>query len=160
MLANRGRPRTFLYLADMSTGTTLQRETVTARGFVSTDEPDVLALLQTVFGEWPRDVRDVTPADFLRWKHIESPFGPSRMVVAEIDQRIVGFGAYMPWRFRVRGRIVKALRGVDFAVHPAYRRRCVSMALRASADLSGDTSLVWSNPNEQVRPGYVSPGGD
>jgi GNAT superfamily N-acetyltransferase len=134
------------------TRSTSQSDAVTARNFHSSDQPHVLELLQAVFGEWPRDIPGMTPAEFFRWKHMEMPFGPSRMLVAEADGRIVGFGAYMPWRFRARGQLVKALRGVDFAVHPAYRRRGVSMALRLSTYPS-EISLAWSNPNEQIRPG-------
>jgi GNAT superfamily N-acetyltransferase len=136
----------------MRSPTTAQHGAVTARGFNSSDEPHVLELLQTVFGEWPRDIRDVTPVEFFRWKQMESPFGPSRMMVVELDGRVAGFGAYMPWRFLARGQIVNAMRGVDFAVSPDYRRRGVSMALRLSS-FPSDISLVWSNPNEQISPG-------
>jgi GNAT superfamily N-acetyltransferase len=141
----------------MPARTTFQHDAVTVRNFNSSDEPHVLELLRTVFGEWPREIPDVTPVEFFRWKQMDSPFGPSLMVIAELDERIVGFGAYMPWRFLARGQIVNSLRGVDFAVHPDYRRRGVSMALRLSKFPSG-TSLVWSNPNEQITPGTLRAG--
>jgi GNAT superfamily N-acetyltransferase len=131
---------------------TSQHGAVTARNFNSSDQPEVLELLQTVFGEWPRDIPDITPGEFFFWKHVDGPFGASRMRVAEVEGCVVGFGAYLPWRFLVRGDIVKALRGVDFAVHPAHRRHGVSMALRIS-NYPSEISLAWSNPNEQIRPG-------
>ena len=96
---------------------------VTARPFQPDDEDSVLELLQVAFGQWPRDIDDVTPSEFFRWKHLQGPFGRSVLVVAEADDAVVGFIAYLPWRFRAGERIVTAMRGVDFAVHPAYQRR-------------------------------------
>jgi GNAT superfamily N-acetyltransferase len=139
------------------TRTTFHQGAVTARSFNSSDQPHVLELLQAVFGEWPRDIPGMSPADFFRWKHTECPFGPSRMLLVEADGRVVGFSAYMPWRFLARGELVNTLRGVDFAVHPSYRRRGISMALRLSS-FPSEISLAWSNPNEQISPGAQKAG--
>jgi hypothetical protein len=75
------------------------------------------------------------------------------LVVAEADGLIVGFVAYMPWRLKARERPVLSVRGVDLAVHPAYRRRGVSVALRQESKISSEFGFIWSNPNVQSQPG-------
>jgi hypothetical protein len=53
----------------------------------------VLELLGAAFGEWPRGLSDGTRSEYFRWKHLDSPFGRSLMVVVELDGSIVGFYA-------------------------------------------------------------------
>jgi hypothetical protein len=128
-------------------------ETVNVRAFEAKDEPEVLALLEAAFGRWPRDIHSASPSEFFRWKHMTGPFGPSTLIVAEADGAVIGCHAYMPWRLGVCGRILSTMRGVDLAVHPSYRRRGVSMAMRDAATFSDDAAFMWSNPNKQNRPG-------
>jgi GNAT superfamily N-acetyltransferase len=137
----------------MATGPTVLDSAVRARPFQPDDERGVLDVLQAVFGEWPRDLSGSTPAEFFRWKHFDGPFGPSHMVVAEADHTLIGCAAYMGWRFSGNGRVVKAARGVDLAVHPSYRRRGVSVALRNATTIASDVGFIWSNPNLESRPG-------
>ena len=128
-------------------------DAVEARAFQAKDEPHVLELLRVAFGQWPRDIQGVAPSEFFRWKHMAGPFGPSTLLVAEADGAVIGFGAYLPWRFRAGGQILTTMRGVDFAVHPSYRRLGASMAIRAAANFSSDVAFTWSNPNEPSRSG-------
>jgi GNAT superfamily N-acetyltransferase len=133
---------------------------VNVRAFAAEDEPRVLEVLQAAFGQWPRDIQGVAPSEFFRWKHMAGPFGPSILLAAEADGAVIGFAAYMPWRFRANGQILATMRGVDFAVHPSHRRRGASVALiqTAVSHFSGDVAFVWSNPNEQIRPGSLRSG--
>jgi hypothetical protein len=137
----------------MPTGPTVLDSAVTARLFQPDDESRVLEVLQLVFGEWPRDLSGATAAEFFRWKHIEGPFGQSERLVAEVDGAVIGFAAYMQWRFCVGGRAVRAVRGVDLAVHPLHRMRGVSLALRTATSFPSDVGFIWSNPNLESRPG-------
>jgi hypothetical protein len=66
---------------------------LTIRLYQSHDEPAVLELLGAAFGEWPRGLSDGTRSEYFRWKHLDSPFGHSLMVVVELDGSIVGFYA-------------------------------------------------------------------
>jgi GNAT superfamily N-acetyltransferase len=133
---------------------------VKVRAFVADDEPGVLEVLQAAFGRWPRGIHGVAPNEFFRWKHVDGPLGPSILLVAEADGAVIGFAAYMPWRFRAGEEILVTARGVDFAVHPSHRRRGVSVALikAAARHCSGDVAFIWSNPNEKIRPGSLSSG--
>jgi GNAT superfamily N-acetyltransferase len=130
------------------------------RAFEAKDEPGVLEVLQAAFGPWPHDIQGVAPGEFFRWKHLAGPFGPSLLLVAEADGAVIGFAAYMPWRFRAGGQILTTVRAVDFAVHPSHRRRGASSALTQTAvtHLSRDVAFTWSNPNEQMRPGSLKSG--
>jgi GNAT superfamily N-acetyltransferase len=144
----------------MATGPTAFEGRLKVRAFEANDEPGVLDVLQAAFGPWPHDIQGVAPGDFFRWKHLAGPFGPSLLLVAEADDVVIGFAAYMPWRFRARGQILTTMRAVDFAVHPSHRRRGASSALTQAAvrHLSGDVAFIWSNPNEQMRPGSLKSG--
>jgi GNAT superfamily N-acetyltransferase len=113
----------------------------------------VLEVLEATFGQWPGDIQSASPSEFFRWKHVAGPFGPSTLIVADADGAVIGCHAYMPWRLGVSGRLLKTMRGVDLAVHPSYRRRGISMAMRAAATFPDDAAFMWSNPNKQNRPG-------
>lgn len=127
------------------------------RDYRPEDEARVLAILQDAFASWPPDLR-VSPSAFFRWKHALSPFGPSRMLAAEADGAVVGFWAFMPWLVGFEGATLKTVRSGDLAVDRAYRRRGVSMALRAAARFDEDSLFTWSHGNSQGRPGAVKAG--
>src|SRR3977135_2805149 len=106
---------------------------VEVRAFATEDEPAVLEVLRAAFGEWPRGIHGATPSEFFRWKHMESPFGPSSLLVAEADGAVIGLLAYMRWRFRAGEQTLEPMRGVDFALHPDHRRPGASSALTKAA---------------------------
>jgi hypothetical protein len=133
---------------------------VEVRAFEAEDEARVLENLTAAFGRWPLDVDGVDASEFFRWKHMASPFGPSMLLVAEVDGDVVGFGAWLRWRLRARGQTLEALRGVDFGVHPSYRGRRIQVHLigAASERFSSDTAFTFSTPNERSRPGALRSG--
>jgi GNAT superfamily N-acetyltransferase len=126
---------------------------VKVRAFEAKDEPGVLEVLQAAFGQWPRDIHGITPSEFFRWKHMDGPFGPSSILVAEADGTVIGCQGYMPWRLQAGEQILLTIRRIDLAVHPSYRRRGVSMAIRAAASFPGDAAFTWTNANRQSRRG-------
>ena len=65
---------------------------ILVRPYVAGDEAGVLQLLQAALGGGPADHR---PSSFFRWKHLENPFGPSYLLVAERDGRLIGLRALM-----------------------------------------------------------------
>jgi hypothetical protein len=117
------------------------------RLFQAQDEPAVLALLGGAFGDWPGEELDGTRSEYFRWKHLESPFGRSLMVVVELNGSIVGFYAYMPWLLCARGRTVGTLRAVDLAIDRRHRMLGISLALRSAMEFSREVEFVWGNPN-------------
>jgi hypothetical protein len=135
-------------------------DAVAVRDFHSDDEPRVLELLNGAFGQWPRGLDAIQPREFFRWKHQSSPFGPSTMLVAEIEAVPVGFMAMMPWRLSFGGQVHKTMRSVDLAVDPAVRRRGVSLLLIGAGPSRHPDKVVlgWSNPNERSRGGSIKSG--
>jgi GNAT superfamily N-acetyltransferase len=130
---------------------------VLVRPYQQKDERAVLELLKQTLGEGPTGRRDPT---FFRWKHLENPFGPSYMLVAESDGRIVGLRAFMRWEFRVRGRTLRAVTAVDTATHPEYQGQGIFTKLTMTAlnVLRSQVDLVFNTPNEKSLPGYLKMG--
>jgi GNAT superfamily N-acetyltransferase len=133
------------------------RSAIVIRPFAATDEPEVLELLDAALGDGPAGRR---APDFFRWKHQANPFGPSFMLVAEADERLVGLRAFMRWRFAAGGRVLRAVRAVDTATHPDFQGMGVfSRLTRAALDaLNGEVDLVFNTPNQKSGPGYLKLG--
>lgn len=118
------------------------------------DEPAVLDLLARTLGPGPAGERS---AAFFRWKHEANPFGPSLLLVAETQDRIVGLRALMRWRFELGGTSLRAVRAVDTATDPEHQGRGIFSRLTSHALelLRHDTDLVFNTPNEKSLPGYT-----
>lgn len=127
------------------------------RPYEEEDEARVIDLLETTLGGGPGGAR---PSEFFRWKHLASPFGASYMLIGEADGCIAGFRAFMRWRFQAGAMSFPAVRAVDTATHPDYRRSGIFSLLtrEALASLRGDTDLVFNTPNEKSLPGYLKLG--
>ena len=133
-------------------------EAVQVRMYRDEDLPAVLELLRAALGESPLLLR--TP-ELFRWKHIDNPFGRSVMLVAEVDEAIVGLRAFMRWQLDYGGDTVLCGRAVDTATHPAYLRRGIFRRLTTEAlDVARDLGLqlIFNTPNERSRPGYLKMG--
>jgi GNAT superfamily N-acetyltransferase len=130
---------------------------VSVRPFAPEDLPAVLDLLDTSLGGGPAGRR---PPEFFRWKHLESPFGPSFMLVAVDGDRLVGLRAFMRWRFDADGRTVEAARPVDTATHPDYQGMGIFTRLTREllAAVAGEVDLVFNTPNAKSGPGYLKLG--
>jgi hypothetical protein len=141
-------------------GSALERPSAIVRPLRAADEPAVLSLLQAAFGRWPRGAGEASAEDFFGWKHRMSPFGPSTLLVAELDGRLAGFLALMPWLLRFGAQVRRTVRGVDLAVDPALQRRGVAMRLIAASreQYAPEVALGWSNPNDLSRGGVLSSG--
>jgi GNAT superfamily N-acetyltransferase len=117
------------------------------------DEPALLRLITLCLG--PGSVPRT--ADFWRWKHTDNPFGPSPMLVAEAEGRIVGLRTFLRWRWRSAGRDVPAVRAVDTVTHPEWRGRGVfSRLTRRLLDevAAQGTAFVFNTPNRTSGAGY------
>jgi len=101
-------------------------------------------------------------ADLFRWKHLENPFGPSPMWLAECEGRLAGFRTFLRWRFvRPDGSTASAVRAVDTATHPDFQGRGIftKLTLAALDDLRDEgTDFVYNTPNDKSRPGYLKMG--
>jgi GNAT superfamily N-acetyltransferase len=95
--------------------------------------------------------------EFWRWKHERNPFGPSPAMVAEADGRIVSLRVFLRWRWRHEDKVLNAVRPVDTATHPAWRRR--GLFERLTRELvetmrAEGVALVFNTPNARSGQGY------
>jgi hypothetical protein len=91
---------------------------------------------------------------------LDNPFGPSYLLLAESEGRLVGLRAFMRWRFLAGDRPVRAARAVDTATHPDFQGRGVftRLTLAALDAVRGEVDLVFNTPNGKSGPGYLKMG--
>ena len=121
------------------------------------DKPAIIDLLRKSLGE-----STIPKSEILwNWKHEENPFGPSYLLLAEEDEKLVGVRAFMKWEWGWKGQIYKAIRAVDTATDPAYQGRGIfkKLTLEQLAICKREgVSFVFNTPNSQSKPGYLKMG--
>lgn len=130
---------------------------VQIREFTPADEAAVLALLGTSL----RWTDDPFFGALFRWKHRDGPWGPSPAWVAVDQGAVVGFRAFLRWRFVTADGPVTAVRAVDTATAASHRGRGIFTALTMHAVeelTAAGTDLIFNTPNDQSRPGYLKMG--
>ena len=130
---------------------------VSVRRFSAEDLPDVLELLDASLGGGPAGRR---PPEFFRWKHLDNPFGPSFMLLAATEEKLVGLRAFLRWRLVAGDRVVTAARAVDTATHPDFQGMGIftKLTLAALDEVRGEVDLVFNTPNGKSGPGYLKMG--
>jgi predicted N-acetyltransferase YhbS len=121
------------------------------------DLQEVIALLRISLGE---DRIPKTEA-LWNWKHRQNPFGPSPVLVAEIEGKIIGVRAFLKWEYLRNGQALSAQRAVDTAVHPDFQGKGIfSQLTRKLLDKSRleGTELIFNTPNPKSTPGYLKLG--
>jgi GNAT superfamily N-acetyltransferase len=127
------------------------------RDYRADDETRVLALLRDALGVGRAFERSTA---FWRWKHVENAFGHSLMLLAA-NGDLYGLRAFMRWQFRVGTSTLSAVRAVDTATNPNYRRLGVFSTLtNAAVDRarSDGVDLIFNTPNQYSLPGYLKLG--
>lgn len=132
-------------------------KSIEIRPYEDADEPAVLMLLKASLGAGPTGERS---SSLFRWKHIDNPFGRSYMFVAQRSGEIVGFRAFMQWRFHTADGLARAVRAVDTATHPSAQRQGIFSAITRHAlqAIRPEVSFVFNTPNEKSLPGYLKLG--
>ena len=128
-------------------------------GYQHADEGQVLDLLRKSLGE--SDILQRTPA-LWQWKHILNPFGESYVHLAwDPSSELIGMRAFMRWEFECGSRRINAVRAVDTATHPSYRRMGIFSNLTKqalSAAQQDGVDFIFNTPNQDVLPGYLKLG--
>jgi predicted acetyltransferase len=121
------------------------------------DASEIVELLQLSLG----NTRFPKTIDYWKWKHYKNPFGESKIIVAEEKGRIVGVRAFLRWQWIYNSTIINALRAVDTATHPKYRRRGVFRNLTTSLrdKVSHENfKFIYNTPNKISGDGYLNMG--
>ncbi|MDX1383094.1 MAG: GNAT family N-acetyltransferase [Thermoanaerobaculia bacterium] len=117
---------------------------------------DLLELTTLSLGESPHRTRE-----FWRWKHEASPFGASPGLAAVAGGRPVGVRMLLRWRWVAGASGYAAVRAVDTATHPEFRRRGLfrrlTLTLLEKLEAEG-VDFVFNTPNPQSRAGYLKMG--
>jgi len=121
------------------------------------DLPEMIALLKSSLGEGliPKSTA------YFKWKHFDNPFGPSQILLAKSEGKIVGLRAFMQWQWVCGQEQVKAVRAVDTATHPSHQGKGIFRALtmKAVEDCTQEgISLVFNTPNPISMQGYLKMG--
>lgn len=124
------------------------------------DQTEVLALLNGVFSEGQRTA---SPRDaaYWDWKFWNSPFGPSLLLVAESEGRIVAVNNWWSWEFRLRGKVLRAYQPCDTAVLEACRGKGVFRIIKNEGlRLAREEGihLIYNYPNKNSLPAYLAMG--
>lgn len=123
--------------------------------------PEVLKLVKDTLGN-EGAVRKTEA--FWRWKHEDNHFGSSYGLYArdETQALAVGLRVLMRWQYRTTaGQVLRAVRAVDTATHPAYQRLGIFSKLTRQAveDLKQEgVDFIFNTPNAQSLPGYLKMG--
>lgn len=98
---------------------------------------------------------------FLKWKHLNNPFGNAKGAVSTINDKIVAVVFYMPYNFENSdNQIIKSLRPVDGCTSKFYRRQGIFKKLmRFCLDLfEEDYNILIASPNNNSYPEFLKLG--
>lgn len=121
------------------------------------DSPAIVDLLKKSLGDnmVPKSV------DYWLWKHIQNPFGPSKVLLAESNGQLIGVRAMMQWKWQLGDQYFSTLRAVDTATHPEFQRKGIfSILTQKIIDHSqgNGTDFIFNTPNTKSFPGYLKLG--
>jgi predicted N-acetyltransferase YhbS len=121
------------------------------------DIPNILSVLKSSLGE----VSSKKTQEVWEYKHIENPFGKSLVLLAVIDDEVVGVRAFMKWKWQLGDKEFIACRAVDTATHPNHQGKGVFKKLTLKAiDIAKKNGwhFIFNTPNSQSKPGYLKMG--
>lgn len=98
---------------------------------------------------------------YFTWKHMENPFGASRILLAREGDQIIGLRAFMYWDWASGKERVKAVRAVDTATDPAHQGKGIfrKLTLQAVDECKSEgVGLVFNSPNPISMAGYLKMG--
>ena len=98
--------------------------------------------------------RNVIERGKLEWKLRDAPGGPGTVAIAREGGEILGMNAFMPSRFRLAGRQVRAYQSMDTIVTPAARAKGVFVKLSDLFYGAADGALIYGFPNANSAHGF------
>lgn len=122
---------------------------VETRWFEPGDAADVLRVYGTSFDRWPPFEIGKSPADYLEWflQGFDEGDG-GRVAVATVDAQVAAVGSVVKRPLHLRGEVVVAYQGSQWATDPEFQGRGLHGRLRRFAYAEPD--LAWSMGFSQV----------
>ena len=90
------------------------------------DETQIINLLTNVFDGWPNFEIECTPKEYWQWKYHDKPGKSSLIIVAKVNERIVGCGHTIYRNTLVGNNSLVEAFGADLAVDKQYRGKRIS----------------------------------
>ncbi len=123
----------------------------------SSDIPEIITVLKSSLGEGllPKS------AEYFIWKHIENPFGASKILLAKENGEIIGVRAFMYWNWVCGEDNIKTVRAVDTATLPTHQGKGIfkKLTLLAVDECTKEgTEFVFNSPNKISIIGYLKMG--
>ena len=123
----------------------------------SSDIPEIIKVLKSSLGEGllPKS------AEYFIWKHIENPFGESKVLLAKENNEIIGVRAFMYWNWVCGEEEIKTVRAVDTATLPSHQGKGIfkKLTLQAVDECTKEgTEFVFNSPNKISIIGYLKMG--
>ena len=121
------------------------------------DLPQIIALLRQSIGE----VLTPKTETYFLWKHSKNPFGQSKILLAEEDQKIIGLRTFMHWNWVSDHGTVTAVRAVDTATDPAHQGKGIfkKLTLQVVEECTKEgVGIVFNSPNPVSKQGYLKMG--
>ena len=121
------------------------------------DIPGIIPLLKSSLGESLMPKSEV----FFRWKHLDNPFGASKIIIAEEEGKLIGIRAFMYWKWIAGANERTAVRAVDTATDPAHQGKGIftRLTMQAVHECTADgVDFVFNTPNPISKIGYLKMG--
>ncbi len=118
---------------------------------------EVIALLTMSLGHASTE----KTIEYWNWKHIQNPFGKSKVLLGVDNSLITGVRAFMKWQWQKDQEIINTVRAVDTATLPTHQGKGIFKQLTLEAvsqcKIEGD-AFVFNTPNAVSKKGYLKMG--
>jgi hypothetical protein len=119
------------------------------------EDVNILNLLDVAFKGWPHFDLQCPPIDHWRWKHIDNPFGESKVILAENSGEFVGCIHLNLNKLKVGSNVYLCTQGVDGAVLAAHREFGVFTKMRSISETVYPKGMIGLHYNVSSNP-YVA----
>jgi len=121
------------------------------------DIPEIITVLKSSLGEGLLPKSE----DYFIWKHINNPFGKSKILLAKENNIIVGVRAFMYWNWVCGNDVIKTVRAVDTSTLPTHQGKGIfkKLTLQAVEECTKEgIEFVFNSPNKISIIGYLKMG--
>lgn len=103
------------------------------RSYRAGDEDPIVDVLSSAFERWPKVATSASPREHLEWKLDSHPDARRLSLVAEVDNRVVGWQGYWLQSMLVEGEVILAKQALDYCVHTDYQQIGIRTKMRVVA---------------------------